>query len=81
MPTTITVKNVPTELYDLLKQNAAIKHRSINNEVISIIEDAMQSKRINPEDFLVSVRRLREKTKEFALTEDIINLAKNEGRP
>ena len=81
MPTTITVKNVPTELYDLLKQNAAIKHRSINNEVISIIEDALQSKRINPEDFLVSVRRLREKTKKFALTEDIINQAKNEGRP
>jgi len=81
MPSTMTIKNIPPNLYEMLKQNAANNHRSINNEVIAIIEDALQVKKIRPDDFLVSVRRLREKTKKIMLTEYFINQAKNKGRP
>jgi len=81
MATTITVKNIPNDLYEMLKRKAARNHRSINNEIISIIEDSLQTKRLDPDDFLVSIRKLREKTKQFILTEDFINQAKNEGRP
>lgn len=80
MPTTITVKNIPHDLYELIKKNAAEHRRSINNEVIAIIEKAFRSKKIDPEDFLVSVRKLRERTKRFELTDRLINQAKNEGR-
>jgi plasmid stability protein len=80
MPTTITVKNIPHDLYELIKQNAAEHRRSINNEVIAIIENAFRSKKIDPEDFLVSVRKLRERTKPVELTDRLINQAKNEGR-
>jgi len=38
MPTTITVKNIPYDLYEKIKQNAVEHRRSINNEVIAIIE-------------------------------------------
>ena len=81
MPTTITVKNIPHDLYELIKQNAAEHRRSINNEVIAIIENAFRSKKIDPEDFLVPVRKLRERTKRIELTDRLINQAKNEGRP
>jgi len=80
MPSTMTIKNIPQNLYEMLKQNAAINHRSINKEVIALIEDALSVKKVSPEDFLVSVRRLREKTKKVELTDDFIDQAKNEGR-
>ncbi|MGA1823089.1 MAG: FitA-like ribbon-helix-helix domain-containing protein [bacterium] len=81
MPTTITIKNISTDLYKLLKKNALNNHRSINSEVIAIIEKTLRSKKISPEDFIISARKLREKTKELVLTEDLINQAKNAGRP
>ena len=81
MPTTITVKNIPRDLYELIKQNAAEHRRSINNEVIALIENALRSKKIDPEDFLVTVKKLREKTNRIELTDRFINKAKNEGRP
>jgi plasmid stability protein len=81
MPTTITVKNIPYDLYEKIKQNATEHRRSINNEVIAIIENAFRSKKIDPEDFLVTVRKLRERTKRIELTDRLINQAKTEGRP
>jgi plasmid stability protein len=41
MPT-ITVKNIPTELYELLKQSAAANRRSINSEILTCIERAVR---------------------------------------
>ena len=81
MPTTITLKNIPHDLYELIKQNAAEHRRSINNEVISIIENALRSQKIDPDDFLVTVRKLRERTNRLQLTNNLIYKAKNEGRP
>lgn len=81
MPTTITLKNIPNDLYELIKQNAAEHRRSINNEVISIIENALRSQKIDPEKFLVTVRKLRERTSRIQLTDKFIYKAKNEGRP
>ena len=81
MPATITIKNIPSHLYDILKKNAARNHRSINNEVISLIEKQYSSNKITPAEFLASARELRKRTKKFLLTEDILDKAKNEGRP
>jgi plasmid stability protein len=80
MAATITIKNIPSGLYDVLKKNAARNHRSINNEIIAIFESTLFSKRIAPDEFLASARKLREKTKGFKLTEDFIDQAKSEGR-
>ena len=81
MPTTITVKNIPQELYEKLKKRADRNHRSINREIMAIFEDVLSVRRINPEDILVSARTLREKTRRFTLTQDFIDQAKREGRP
>lgn len=81
MPATIAIKNIPSHLYDILKKNAARNHRSINNEVISLIEKLYSSNKITPGEFLASARELRKRTKKFLLTEDTLDKAKNEGRP
>jgi len=61
MPT-ITVKNVPTDLYERLKQSAKANRRSISSEVIVCIERAVRSRKIHPEAILARARKLREKT-------------------
>jgi plasmid stability protein len=80
MATTITVKNIPAELYERLKENAALHHRSINSEVIALIEERVASKKSKPEDFLASARALREKTGRYQLKKEFIERAKREGR-
>ena len=81
MGTTITVKNIPPELHELLKRSAALHHRSINSEVIAIIEASVAAKKRKPEDFLASARAIRERTGRYTLKQEFIDKAKREGRP
>jgi len=81
MPTTITVKNIPQNIYEKLKGRAASNHRSINREILSIFEETLTVKRFDPNEILLSARTLREKTGKFLLTQDFINNAKEERRP
>jgi plasmid stability protein len=80
MPTTITVKNIPQDLYDKLKNRALRNHRSVNREIISIFEEALTVRRLDKEDILISARSLRGRTREFYMTEKFIKKAKEEGR-
>jgi len=77
----VTVKNIPDHAYTILKQVATINHRSINSEIICLIEKATISKVFNPEQYLIQAKRFRQKTKQFLLTDDILQKAKGEGRP
>lgn len=77
---TMTIKNIPDELYEELKRRAAANRRSINNEVIVLIERAVQYQAQDPNEVLERVRVLREKL-DLYVTEDEITAAKHEGRP
>ena len=77
----ISVKNIPDHTYENLKQSANAHHRSINGEIIFLIEKATISKPFNPEYHLSMAKLSREKTNGFLLTEDILRKAKEEGRP
>lgn len=77
---TMTIKNIPDELYEQLKRRAAANRRSINNEVIVLIERAVQYQAQDPNEVLERVRVLREKL-DLYVTEDEITAAKHEGRP
>ncbi len=79
MPT-LTVKNIPADLYEKLKQSAVRNHRSINSEIIVCIEQAVSSQAIDPETMLARARQLREKTAGYTITDDEINQAKSAGR-
>jgi hypothetical protein len=80
MPT-VTVKNIPTDLYESLKQSAQANRRSINSEIIVCIERAVGYHKVEPQAILASARRLREKTANYVITDDELMQAKTEGRP
>lgn len=77
----ITVKNIPAELYERLKQSAEANRRSLNKEIIVCIEQAVTSQPLDPEAFLKRARSLREKTSAYILTDEAVNQAKRAGRP
>ena len=79
MPT-ITVKNIPPEIYDKLKRAAKLSHRSINSEIIACIEQAVRSQPIDPELMLARAHNLRAITASYPITEGEFNTAKTDGR-
>jgi len=79
MPT-ITVKNIPEQLYERLKQAAEANRRSINSEVIVCIERAVGSHRIDPDEMIAEARVLREKTAAYLITDEELAEAKTVGR-
>jgi plasmid stability protein len=80
MPT-ITVKNIPEDIYNDLKKKASLHRRSINSEVIFCIEKAVRGHRLNPSEFLHRVESMRNKIDIPPLTDAILRQAKEEGRP
>lgn len=80
MPT-MTVKNIPDDLYKKLRESAQQHGRSINNEVIFCLKRVLQSKRPDPETFLARVEALQKQISFPPLTDEILRSAKEEGRP
>lgn len=82
--TSLTIKNIPPLVYARLKQQAENNRRSINSEVLVILETTLQvAPQRTPEEvekILEETRKLREKTAGYVVTEEEINRWKNEGR-
>lgn len=78
---TITIKNIPDDLYALLKETAAANHRSINGEVIACIERSVRPRPVNVDEIIERARKIREWTAEYTITEEELNEAINTGRP
>ena len=57
----ITIKNIPEEVYRELKQRAEVQRRSLNSEIIHILEHAVTNKKMQPEATLSRARELRNK--------------------
>jgi plasmid stability protein len=79
MPT-ITVKNIPADIYEKLKKSAETSRRSINSEIIACIERSVRSQPINPDLLLANARKLRSKTSSHSITDEEFNQAKTAGR-
>lgn len=78
----LTLKNIPEDLYRLLKKSAAEHRRSLNKEVIFRLERSLAATRIDPEEFLARVDALREKTDSgIPITDEWIRKARDAGRP
>lgn len=78
---TMTIKNMPDDLYAALKENAAANRRSLNRQTILCLEQAVQGKPIDVERVISRVRSRRNRLKKIFLTEADINEAKRKGRP
>lgn len=78
---TLTLKQVPNELYRRLKERAAAHRRSLNNEAILCLEQALEPRRFDRQSWLEEVRALRRQTPKVFLTDEMLRKAKEEGRP
>ena len=78
---TITLKNVPDELYERLKRSAAENRRSMNNEAITCLEKMLRIPSVDPKAFLSEVRAMRQRMKRVWVTDKSLNAAKRQGRP
>jgi plasmid stability protein len=78
---TITVKNIPAELYDRLKAAARANRRSVNSEIIVCIEQAVAAHPTEPEAMLARARQLRRLTRGAPITDSDFGQAKGTGRP
>jgi len=80
MPVNLTLKGIPDDLYDALKQAAESNRRSLNNEAIVRLA-ATVKRRPTVEETLARIRALRESLPQTPLTDREINRAKRKGRP
>lgn len=71
MGATITLKNIPAEIYDSLKQAADAHHRSINSEAIACLERVLLPTKTSNEEHIARARKIREglKGKKFKAIE------------
>lgn len=81
MPTTITLKNVPDDVYDRLKTAAASHRRSINGQAIVCLDTALRAAPLSTADRLDSVRAIRASLPTRGFRARDIDSLKRRGRP
>ena len=63
MPVNLSIKNVPDHVAEKVRKRAAKHHRSLQGELISILEETVaQEKRMTPAGFLKEIRDFGLKT-------------------
>lgn len=80
MPTTLTLKNVPDELYERLRSSADLHRRSLNNEAITCLASILMPAQMSVHERLARIRGLREQVGGSFSVEEI-DAFKREGRP
>ena len=76
----ITIKNIPQELYEKLKITASLNHRSLNNETINCLESVLMPQQLSVADKLLRAKRIRTKLGNAVFDADEIKNAIEEGR-
>lgn len=80
MPTTLTLKNIPDEVYERLKQAAESHRRSLNSEILVCLESVLMPERVPPSQRLARARALRSATAKSRVKARDIDAMKREGR-
>lgn len=81
MAMTITLKNIPDDIYASLKRAAEAQHRSINSEVIACLERVLLPARVSHEAHIVQARQIRDELKGRKFKTADIRKAIAQGRP
>ncbi len=81
MPTTLTLKNIPDEVYSRLKAAAEAHRRSMNSEAIVCLEAALVPSKVKPGERLARARELRAELKAGKFPASDTDALKRQGRP
>ncbi len=79
---TLTIKNLPDEIYTALRKAAERHRRSINSEAIVCLEQSVMGINNDTEADIERIRNMRTRLQEKGvwLTDEILERVKNEGR-
>jgi plasmid stability protein len=82
VPTTLTLKNIPDEVYERLKAAASSHRRSLNSEAIVCLEASLvPTRRISAEERIRRIRALRAGLEGVDFSDEDIDAFRREGRP
>lgn len=81
MPTTLTLKNIPDDVYERLKAAAEAHHRSLNSEAIVCLETVLMPTKMAPGERLARARQLRAGLGTTKFRARDIDGLKRKGRP
>jgi antitoxin FitA len=81
MPTTLTLKNIPDEIYERLKAAAQAHRRSLNSEAIVCLESALMPGQMAPAERIARARALRASLPAGQFSAEDIDAFKQAGRP
>jgi plasmid stability protein len=81
MPTTITLKNIPDDVYDRLRRSAATHRRSLNSEAIVCLEAVLLPIKLGASERLARARNLRAELFPGKFRPRDIDVMKRRGRP
>ena len=81
MPTTLTLKNIPDEVYARLKTSAEAHRRSMNSEALVCLEAMLLPAKMSPAERLARARTLRDALPQGAFTAQDVDALKRKGRP
>ncbi|MFP4383165.1 MAG: FitA-like ribbon-helix-helix domain-containing protein [Spirochaetia bacterium] len=76
----ITIKNIPEELYSALKKRAEGNHRSINGEILAVLERTIEPYPLDIQTVLERAANLRGLTSSAIINDDQIRYWKESGR-
>ena len=77
----ITIKNIPDELYEQLKESANAHHRSINSELIVCLERVLMPAKVSAAERLATAKELRDRVNAKRIDVSELDTAKRTGRP
>jgi plasmid stability protein len=80
VPATLTLKNIPDDIYARLKAAAERHRRSMNSEVIVCLEAVLAPVRLSPADRLARARELRASLSPTAFASEEMDAFKRDGR-
>ena len=80
MPTTLTLKGIPDDVYARLRETAEAHRRSLNNEAISVLETVLLPRKAVASERIARARALRAPLKTGAFTAKDIDRFKRQGR-
>ncbi len=67
MPATLSIKNVPDDVLDKLRERARLHNRSLQGELKTILEEAVQPRRLTAYEVLQRVEKLGLRTSDDAV--------------
>ena len=80
MPTTLTLKNIPDDIYARLREQATLNRRSLNSEAIVCLETVLNLRAADARDRLARLRALRASLGDTSFAAEDIDALKREGR-